>query len=200
VIRLLIAAPAAVTRAGLEALAASDPALELIGSFPDLAAVEALHPDVVLAALPLAEIPTPADGRTPAYVLLTGEPPPAWTHDALRLGVRALLSRDASAGEILSAVEAAGSGLAVIDPRELDTLLAAAPAIPTAVSSSSLTARELEVLRMMAEGAANKNIAWKLGISEHTVKFHVASILGKLGAASRTEAVTIGVRKGLVLL
>ncbi|HSB14037.1 MAG TPA: LuxR C-terminal-related transcriptional regulator, partial [Bryobacteraceae bacterium] len=65
---------------------------------------------------------------------------------------------------------------------------------------SALTARELEVLRMMAEGAANKIIAWKLGISEHTVKFHVASILAKLGASSRTEAVTIGIRKGLILL
>jgi DNA-binding NarL/FixJ family response regulator len=53
---------------------------------------------------------------------------------------------------------------------------------------------------MMAEGAANKIIAWKLGISEHTVKFHVASILTKLGASSRTEAVTIGIRKGLILL
>jgi DNA-binding NarL/FixJ family response regulator len=200
VIRLLIAAPAAVTRAGLEALAASDPALELVGSFTDLSAVEALRPDVVLAALPLAEIPTPADGHTPVFVVLTGEPPPPWSHEALRLGIRALLPRDASAGEILSAVEAAGSGLAVIDPRELDSLLSAAPAVPTAAASSSLTARELEVLRMMAEGAANKNIAWKLGISEHTVKFHVASILGKLSAGSRTEAVTIGVRKGLVFL
>jgi len=63
-----------------------------------------------------------------------------------------------------------------------------------------LTARELEVLRMLAEGAANKNIAWKLAISEHTVKFHVAQILGKLNAGTRTEAVTLGIRKGLILL
>jgi DNA-binding NarL/FixJ family response regulator len=204
VIRLLIAAPAAVTRAGLEALAASDPALELLGSFADLSALDALDPDVVLAAIPGADIPAPADGHTPAFVLLTGEPPPSWTHEALRLGVRALLPRDASAGEILAAVEAAGHGMAVIDPRELDTLLAAAPTAQAAAESLSLTAslttRELEVLRLMAEGAANKNIAWKLGISEHTVKFHVASILGKLGASSRTEAVTIGLRKGLVFL
>jgi DNA-binding NarL/FixJ family response regulator len=201
VIRLLIAAPAPVTRAGLEALAASDPTLELAGSFADLSALEALHPDVVLAALPLAEIPALAGGHMPAFVLLAGESPPPWTHEALRLGVRALLPRDASAGEILAAVATAGSGLAVIDPRDLNALLASAPT-PTAAASaqSALTARELEVLRMMAEGAANKNIAWKLGISEHTVKFHVASILGKLGASSRTEAVTIGVRKGLVLL
>ena len=53
---------------------------------------------------------------------------------------------------------------------------------------------------MMADGAANKAIAWKLGISEHTVKFHVASILGKLHAGNRTEAVTMGIRQGMVLL
>ena len=63
-----------------------------------------------------------------------------------------------------------------------------------------LTPRELEVLRMMADGAANKEIAWKLAISEHTVKFHVASVMGKLNASSRTEAVTRGLRRGLILM
>ena len=77
---------------------------------------------------------------------------------------------------------------------------AAAPLQTTNDGASALTPRELEVLRMMADGAANKIIAWKLGVSEHTAKFHVASILAKLGAASRTEAVTIGIRKGMVLL
>jgi DNA-binding NarL/FixJ family response regulator len=63
-----------------------------------------------------------------------------------------------------------------------------------------LTAREIEVLRMLAEGFANKEIASRLGISDHTVKFHISSILAKLGASTRTEAVTLGVRKGLILL
>jgi DNA-binding NarL/FixJ family response regulator len=63
-----------------------------------------------------------------------------------------------------------------------------------------LTAREIEVLRMLADGAANKIIAWQLKISEHTVKFHVAQILAKLNAGTRTEAVTIGIRKGLILV
>jgi len=87
-----------------------------------------------------------------------------------------------------------------MDARELEALLAGTPQLQTAAETSALTPRELEVLRMMAEGAANKTIAWKLGISEHTVKFHVASILGKLEAGTRTEAVTIGIRKGLVLI
>jgi len=198
-IRLVIAAGAAVTRAGLEALAASNPNVQLAGSFDDLAGVDAVLPDVVLAAIPVAELAT-AEGRAPAYVLLAaGADPPAWTAEALRLGVRAILPRDASAGEIMAAVEAAASGLALIEPQELERLLTAAPG-PVAAQPSNLTARELEVLRMMAEGAANKTIAWKLEISEHTVKFHVASILSKLGAGTRTEAVTIGVRKGLVML
>ena len=199
-IRLLIAAPSAVMRAGLETLAAASPDVELVGSFPDLAAVEDLHPDVVLTAIPLEDIPPPVNGRAPAFVLLTGESQPAWTPDALRLGARAVLSRDASASEIMAAVEAAASGMAVLDPRELDALLRAASPVHISGEAAALTARELEVLRMMADGAANKTIAWKLDISEHTVKFHVASILGKLHAASRTEAVTIGIRQGLILL
>jgi DNA-binding NarL/FixJ family response regulator len=200
VIKLLIAAPSAVMRAGLETLAASSPDVELLGSFPDLSAVEDLHPDVVLTAIALEDIPPPADGRAPALVLLTGESQPAWTQEALRLGVRAVLSRDASAPEILAAVEAASTGMAVLDPRDLDALLRSAAPVHTAAETATLTARELEVLRMMAEGAANKTIAWKLAISEHTVKFHVASILGKLHASSRTEAVTMGIRQGLILL
>lgn len=63
-----------------------------------------------------------------------------------------------------------------------------------------LTPREIEVLRMMADGASNKIIAHKLGISDHTVKFHVTSILAKLNVGTRTEAVMLGVRKGLVYL
>jgi DNA-binding NarL/FixJ family response regulator len=200
VIRLLIAAPSAVVRAGLETLVASSPGLQIAGSFPDLSAVEDLHPDVVLAAVPLEDLAPPADGRAPAFVVLTAESQPVWTHEAVRLGVRALLPRDASAAEILAAVEAAGSGMAVVDPRELDSWLAAASPVPASTEGPTLTARELEVLRMMADGAANKAIAWKLGISEHTVKFHVASILQKLHAGSRTEAVTVGIRQGLVLL
>ena len=194
-IRLLIAAPSPVVRAGLEALAVSVPGVDVIGSFPDLAEVDDLHPDVVLAAIPHGDIAPPVDGSPPAYVLLGSASQPGWTHDALRLGVRAVLPPDVSPAGILAAIEAAASGLAVIDPRELDTLVAPAPPAETPI----LTARERQVLALMAEGAANKTIAWKLAISEHTVKFHVASILTKLNAASRTEAVTTGIRKGLVL-
>ena len=198
--RLLIAAPSPVVRAGLEALAASNPSLELAGAFPDLASVEALRPDVVLAALSPADLAPAANGSAPAYVLLTAEAQPAWTAEAVRLGVRALLPRDASATEILAAVEAAAAGLAVVAPSDLEPLLHAGPQPQAAPETAVLTPREMEVLRLMAEGAANKTIAWKLDISEHTVKFHVASIFAKLNAGTRTEAVTHGVRRGLILL
>jgi NarL family two-component system response regulator YdfI len=200
VIRLLIAAPTAVMRAGLESLAASSPAIEIAGSFADLSVLDAERPDVVLCALPLDELQPPENGGAPPIVLLADRSQPAWSVDAFRLGVRAVLGRDASADEILAAVEAAANGFALLDPRELETLLRGAAPAQVAAETGVLTPRELEVLRMMAEGAANKTIAWKLGISEHTVKFHVAAILGKLNASSRTEAVTTGLRKGLVLL
>jgi DNA-binding NarL/FixJ family response regulator len=64
--------------------------------------------------------------------------------------------------------------------------------------SEEITARETDVLRMLAEGRVNKDIAARLGISEHTVKFHISSILAKLGASTRTEAVTVGIRRGLI--
>jgi DNA-binding NarL/FixJ family response regulator len=200
VIRLLIAAPSAVMRTGLEALAVSGLDAELVGSFPDLSAVESLRPDVVLSALPLDEISVSSDGRGPAFVLLTDVSQPVWTRDAVRLGVRAVLSRNATPAEILAAVDAAANGLAVLDPHDLDALLAPAPPALASLETPELTARELEVFRIMAEGAANKIIAWKLNISENTVKFHVASILGKLNASTRTEAVAMGVRRGMIML
>ena len=206
-IRLAIAATSAVLRRGLEALARSDPEIELAGAFPDLASLEALRPDVILAAVPIEDLPQPTDGFVPPVVLLSADaqagPNSAWTRETLRAGVRAVLPQDASASEILAAVTAAANGLAVLDPHDLESLLATPAAVAFAsapAEAAVLTQRELEVLRMLAEGEPNKTIAWKLGISEHTAKFHVASILTKLNASSRAEAVAIGIRKGLILL
>ena len=184
----------------MESLVRSNPGIELAGSFPDLSAVEALHPDVILAALPVEELTPPADGLSPPIVLLGEDPHPGWTREALLMGVRALLPGTASPGEILAAVEAAAGGLAVIDPLELGSLLPDVAVTPLAGGLPVLTPREKEVLGMMAEGAANKTIAWKLGISEHTVKFYVASIFDKLTASTRAEAVAIGIRRGLILV
>jgi len=192
VIRVAIAAASPVLRAGLESLVASSPGIELAGSFPDAHEIDALHPDVVLAADGI-ELPE-SDGH-PTILLATG----GLTLERFQSGVRAVLPSNATPAAILAAIETAAAGLAAIDPQELEPLLSS-PVLQSSADAGPLTPRELDVLRMMAEGAANKAIAWKLGISEHTVKFHVASILGKLGAGTRTEAVTIGIRKGMVLI
>ncbi|HWH60790.1 MAG TPA: response regulator transcription factor [Terriglobales bacterium] len=122
--------------------------------------------------------------------------------ETLRAGIRAVLPNDMSSDQLVAALEAAAAGLIVIHPAEVEAMF---PAIepasrPSLDLTESLTPRESEVLQMLASGLANKEIATRLAISEHTVKFHVASILGKLGAGSRTEAVFIGVRSGLVLI
>lgn len=203
--RVLIVAPSAVVRAGLESLLAGVPGVEIAGSLADIGGAEALRPDVILAAIPADQLNGATEPGGPAIVLLTDSQHPVWTADALRQGVRGALPRDASAEAIVAAVEAAGSGMAVVDPVELEALLGAQEAVnpvaaPAAAATVSLTHRETQVLSLMAEGVANKEIAWRLGISEHTVKFHVASILGKLNASTRTEAVTRGLRQGLILM
>ena len=206
-IRVLIAAPSAIIRAGLESLVRSSPTLELVGSEPGLANLQSIvdreQPDVVLADLgfPQEDGPPPELLAAAAVVLLVSDP--RGTIEALRSGVRAVLPRDVSAAEMLAAIEAAAAGLAVLHPGDLQAILPTLPRADPAISSDSgepLTPRELEVFAMLAEGTGNKTIAWKLGISEHTVKFHVASIMGKLNATSRTEAVAIGIRRGLILL
>jgi two-component system, NarL family, response regulator YdfI len=136
--------------------------------------------------------------RPPAVILLAEAPHEAWTSRARRSGVRAVLGRDASAEELSAAVAATRAGLLVLHADALSGTPAASA--PPSGESSTLTARELQVLEMMAEGMRNRAIAGRLKISRYTVKFHVASLLAKLGARSRTEAVTLGVRQGLISL
>lgn len=144
--------------------------------------------------------------ESPSIVLLTDEYQTALSDEALRAGVRAALPRSSTGEEIIAAVEAAAAGLIVLRPEAAQALLnvsrARGSAEPAASASKvdALTEREIEILGMLAEGLGNKTIAYKLGISEHTVKFHVSSVLSKLGASSRTEAVTMGIRQGLILI
>ena len=121
--------------------------------------------------------------------------------DALHAGASAVLPRGAAEAELAAAIVAAAQGHAVLPEALLRDLLAddEQPALERG-SDARLTARELEVLRALADGASNKMIARRLGISFHTVKFHVASILAKLDADTRTEAVAQAARLGLVML
>lgn len=118
----------------------------------------------------------------------------------LRMGARALLPLEASREQIVAALAAVSQGFVVTTPLASPVGSAALQPAEPAALLEPLTSRELEVLRLLALGLANKQIAARLEISDHTVKFHVAAILGKLGASSRTEAVAIGVRTGLILL
>jgi len=211
-IRVLVWAKPAVTRAGLEAIVQGGSRLELAGAgsrTADLfAALREFAPDVVLldaGDTPIARLLTglhdPA--AAPAFVVLLE---PARRSDVLRAlqaGVRAVIARDAHPGEITAALEAAHDGLTVFSPEILDLLLPASTELAgegELPPGEPLSERESEVLALMAEGAGNREIAARLDISENTVKFHVSSILNKLGAATRTEAVTRGYKEGLILM
>jgi len=205
-VRILVAAETAVVRAGLEAVIAQAPSFSLTGSVDPAALAERireLQPDVVLfehrGAIEDSIESLLASG--PIFVLLTDREDTAVILASPHSGLRAVLPLDAATNEILAAISAVHAGLAVLHPDLLGSLsiAVAAPATSPAVDAS-LTPREIEVLRMLAEGLANKNIAWKLGISEHTVKFHITSIFTKLSVSSRAEAVAAGMRRGLILL
>jgi NarL family two-component system response regulator YdfI len=211
VIRVHIVAAAARARRALESLLQSQ-GLEVVGAFAALedAADEfgekGLDAIVVDAsALPAEELlgslqETGVARETPVILLLPDASSPA-VSEALRLGVRGILPPSPEPRQLTAALEAVVRELVVLG------LESGAPMRPAAGRSTPvdeltepLTPREREVLRLLASGLGNKEIAVKLKISEHTAKFHVASILGKLGAASRAEAVSIGMRNGLILL
>lgn len=191
-IHVLIAASSAIARAGLESLLKKADNIELAASVTALEQIADQDPDVIVVDWnkPPEELPEDLLEQRASIVLLTWEPSSAL--DLLRSGVRAVLPRDASPDQIVAGIEAAAAGLVVLRPEDLEPR--------SAKTSEPLTGREKEVLGMMAEGLANKEIAHRLGISEHTVKFHITSILSKLNAASRTEAVMLGLRQGLILL
>jgi DNA-binding NarL/FixJ family response regulator len=193
----------------LAALFADDESLELTGAAGTAnsatLATAGFEPDAALVAgralisdLPFEQIPVVLldDHRAHADV---------WWDPAA--SVYACLPAHASPREIGAALIAASQGLTLLTAAQAEMIFqTSAPrsrmhpsnAAPAPMLYETLTPRESQVLRMMAEGLGNKEIAGQLGISDHTAKFHVASILGKLHAQTRTEAVTIGIRCGLV--
>jgi NarL family two-component system response regulator YdfI len=211
VIRVLVVASSAASRAGLEGIVRGDSRFTVVGDGVRTADSSQLarrfHPDVLLMettessrftrALPVMQSAAP-----PGVVLLSTPLNRAELRRAYQSGIRAVLPRDASTAEVSAAIESVASGLAVVTPEDLETLF---PSSDMSLEEElavgePLTPRESEVLAMLAEGAGNKQIATRLRISEHTVKFHVSSILAKLGAASRTEAVARGFKEGLVII
>jgi len=204
-ITALIAAESPLAAARVEALLRGRPGLEVVVSAPrELARRLDEHPGaIVVLALESADTARALDliGGVPsveAVVLLAADPSAAWTAQARRSGVRAVLRADATADELATAIDAVRAKLVVLHPEALKSSRAARA--PQTKGPVALTPREQEILEALAEGLSNRLIAGRLAISSQTVKFHVAAILAKLGAGSRTEAVTFALRQGLIAL
>jgi two-component system, NarL family, nitrate/nitrite response regulator NarL len=219
-LRVLIVADDPLVRTGLALLLANEPGGTVVGQMAGaadiLAGLRLYHPDIVVwdfgwQATVSAPPTRPEQGASEtalehlvdlreagqAVLVLLADPTDAvavWT-----AGVRGLLLRDVDVVTLVAALPAVAQGLVVLDPGLALALLPLRQPQPTA-PHDVLTPRELEVLQLLAEGLPNKTIADRLHISEHTVKFHVNAILGKLGAQSRTEAVVRATRLGLLLL
>jgi DNA-binding NarL/FixJ family response regulator len=216
-IRVAVIAPNRALRAGLGSLLSSNSQIELVGEAAELTEVLELAPvmDVIVyvtpssldAASPAKLLESLKEGEIrPAILLLVDDPDEISLQD-LSLPAWGLLPLDATPDELSAAVYALHEGLLVGAPHLMVGLLRSTRSSEAGQEvgllegpQEPLTSRESEVLQLLAQGLANKQIAVSLGISEHTVKFHVSSIYSKLGAASRTEAVSIGARRGLVVL
>jgi NarL family two-component system response regulator YdfI len=204
-IKIAVVATSAVRRAGLESIVRSHAEFQLAGSFGAMTGLAsfARSNDLDVIVIDSDSIhglllkPT----SDAAIVLLTEVSHARSISRLLRSGVRAILSRESDPDDILSAIYAAYDGLVLLSTATAQSLAAVYGDQPLEVEdefSEEITSRETDVLRMLAEGLVNKDIAARLGISEHTVKFHISSILDKLGASTRTEAVTMGIRRGLI--
>lgn len=206
-VRTLIVAEDPLARAGLAAMLAQTAGVVVAGQVGEEEAAAAAHTLIGVEAA-LWDLGWTPDSHltaltqfieahaTPVVALLAD---PALAGAVRAAGVRGLLRRTARAEQIAAALQAVVHALVVFDES-----LPAAPSTPTTLHTAEpvepLTGRELEVLRLLAEGLSNKEIAHALGVSDHTAKFHVNAILAKLGAQSRTEAVVKAVRSGLILL
>jgi NarL family two-component system response regulator YdfI len=214
VIRVFIVAASPLARSGLQQLLAS-PEIEIVGSAVDLDSASGLlsepeaEPDVFVVdasrdsgavVATLSGGPSDIGADIPIVVLESADNGAG--SDLLRQGARAVLPATVSPAEMIAALRAVTSGLIVLHPLTIAALPHAA--INTSRTTEELveplTKREKEVLQMLAAGLGNKEIAAKLNISDHTAKFHVGSILGKLGVSTRAEAVAMGIRRGFVLL
>lgn len=211
-LRLLVIADDPLARAGLAAILAVQPGCQVVGQAASdadwPAEIEAARPDVVVwdpGWMPAGPLDRLADQRAslpPVLILLPEhDSDTASAAQAWQAGARGLLPRNANPAAIAAAAHSLAQGLVTLDQDVATELLAAVPLDHAADKLvEPLTPREHEVLQLLAEGLTNRAIAQRLDISEHTVKFHVNAILGKLAAQSRTDAVMRATRRGLILL
>jgi DNA-binding NarL/FixJ family response regulator len=204
--RILIVAEDLLARAGLASVLHDRPDVIVVGQSAPLGDLEAMiaasRPDVLLWDLGWATEPVLDElmgraGELPPIVALL--PVSVRVQGARLTKLHGLIPRDAAPETLGAAIQAAAHGLRVMDP-SLEPIRAGLEPTDPLPLTEPLTERELEVLRLVAEGLANKAIGARLSVSEHTVKFHLNSLLRKLGAQSRTDAVVRATRLGLILL
>jgi two-component system, NarL family, response regulator YdfI len=209
VIRVLVVASSPAVRMGLAAMLTNQAGFTVLETTALPAqlgdALDTVEADVMLLALEPGESPAlpqfdspDAAARLPAVLILGDEPVSAWAGRALRNGAQGALPRTAATEQIIAAVTAVAQGLVVRAPSEESAAQSVGLAQVRAVQP--LTAREVQIVGLLAEGLPNKAIASRLGISEHTVKSHMTSLFAKLDVSTRAEAVVMAARQGLIML
>ncbi len=208
-IEVSVVAATLAVRAGLRALLDVAPEISVVAESASLDEPDSRAAAVDVMVMVAETVDRPAleavlsDAPAPfALLLISDVPESAGTVAGLPFRAWGLLPLDASSDELVAAVRALHEGLLVGAPPLMAPLLNYRVLVGQGEDSAhdSLSERETEVLGLLAQGLANKQIAGELDISEHTVKFHVSSIYGKLGATNRAEAVRLGARLGLIVL
>jgi DNA-binding NarL/FixJ family response regulator len=208
-IRVLVADDHPMLREGLVAVLGTQPDFEVVGEAADGEEVarlaERLKPDVILLDLEMPGVDGVAAlerlrdaGSEARAVVFTAYDTDERILGALRAGAQGYLLKGASRAEIFDAIRVVHSGGSLLQPVVTSKLLESMSRDEQHEEIEPLTPRELEVLALLARGQKNSEIAGRLFISERTVKFHVSSILAKLGAGNRTEAVALATRRGLI--
>ena len=207
---VIVIAVSPVIRMGLSAMLDDNPKLTVVKGGSDIDSltdeVMELQADVVLLDWNSSDFESISQSEQfiSATIILLNELEDIDFGAILNAGVKGILPQTSTESEIIAAVEAVASGLVVLHPEVIDNLqLQKTTNLQQQVGINSietLTPREIEILQMLTPGLSNKAIAKQLNISDHTVKFHVSSIFQKLNVSTRTEAVAVGVRLGLIML
>jgi DNA-binding NarL/FixJ family response regulator len=205
-IQIAILAPTLAARVGLRTLLGISDAVQIVTEIAEPVAFldtewEALGVLILQGEETLDDLaPLWKSEAKPGLLWISDDPQAAQIIRGLPLAAWGLLSSEASSEDLIAAVQAIDQGLIVAPRIKLEALWIESPSDETDDLIEQLTPRETEILELLAQGLANKQIALELEISEHTVKFHVSSIYGKLGATNRMEAVRMGLQLGLITL
>jgi DNA-binding NarL/FixJ family response regulator len=202
-IRVTVVSPNPALRIGLRELLADVPEIQVVGEAADLDELELLDEETeVLLLASVSELPEMEEDG-PAILLLTDEPEDVQVLVGRNARAWGVLSQNAGGEELAATIRALGEGLWVGTPTLVRGLMRKSKRVELVSGEElpePLTARETEVLQMIAQGLANKQVALALTISEHTVKFHLSSLYAKLNVSSRTEAIRAGLSLGLISL